>query len=149
MNYKKEDKEYIEKSGRYAYYDFTEKGVERIVGTNVENVSSYDWKRLIQMIYPTNMIGSGLFQPILIFRIGKNGKRIDPPIEAYDSLDDIKNGTCLFFKIIEHIEKNSNVEIDYSWYEEDKAKKYCKELNKNMLYKANNIKFSLEEVVRC
>lgn len=69
MNYKKEDKEYIEKSGRYAYYDFTEKGVERIVGTNVENVSSYDWKRLIQMIYPTNMIGSGLFQPILIFRI--------------------------------------------------------------------------------
>ena len=117
MNYKKEDKEYIEKSGRYAYYDFTEKGVERIVGTNVENVSSYDWKRLIQMIYPTNMIGSGLFQPILIFRIGKNGKRIDPPIEAYDSLDDIKNGTCLFFKIIEHIEKNSNVEIDYIWYE--------------------------------
>ena len=35
------------------------------------------------------------------------------------------------------------------WYEEDKAKKYCKDLNKNMLYKANNIKFSLEEVVRC
>lgn len=124
MNYKKEDKEYIEKSGRYTYYDFTEKGIERIAKINVREVSSNDWRRLIQMVYPTNMIGSGLFQPILIFRIGKNGKRIDPPIEAYDSLDDMQKGTCLLFKIIEHIEKNSNIEIDYSWYElKEKIKK--------------------------
>lgn len=124
MNYKKEDKEYIEKTGRYKYYDFTEKGVERIAKINVKEVSSNDWKRLIQMLYPTNMIGSGLFQPILIFRIGKNGNRIDPPIEAYDGLNDIQNGTCLFFKIIEHIEKNSKIEIDYSWYElKEKIKK--------------------------
>lgn len=117
MNYKKEDKEYIEKSGRYTYYDFTEKGIERIAKINVKDVSSNDWKRLIQMLYPTNMIGSGLFQPILIFRIGKNGNRIDPPIEAYNGLEDLQKGTCLFFRIIEHIEKNSKIEIDYSWYE--------------------------------
>lgn len=117
MNYKKEDKEYIEKSGRYTYYDFTEKGIERIAKINVKDVSSNDWRRLIQMLYPTNMIGSGLFQPILIFRIGKNGKRIDPPIEAYNGLEDLQKGTCLFFRIIEHIEKNSSIEIDYSWYE--------------------------------
>lgn len=117
MNYKKEDKEYIEKSGRYTYYDFTEKGIERIAKINVKDVSSNDWRRLIQMLYPTNMIGSGLFQPILIFRIGKNGNRIDPPIEAYNGLEDLQKGTCLFFRIIEHIEKNSKIEIDYSWYE--------------------------------
>ena len=76
-----------------------------------------DWRMLIQMLYPTNMIGSGLFQPILIFRIGRNGKRIDPPIEAYNSLDDMRNGECLLFRIIDHIEKNSKFKIDDSWYE--------------------------------
>lgn len=34
------------------------------------------------------------------------------------------------------------------WYEEDKAKKYCEDLNNNKLYKENDIKFILEEVVR-
>lgn len=63
------------------------------------------------------LLGSGLFQPILIFKISKNGKRIDPPIEAYNSLDDLKDNTCLFYRILEHIEKNSNIKIDKSFYE--------------------------------
>lgn len=117
MDFKIEDKEYIEKSGRYSYYDFTTKEIERIVKTDVKKVENQDWKMLIQMLYPTNMIGSGLFQPILIFRIGKNGKRIDPPIEAYDGMDRLEKGTCLLFRIINYIEKNSNLEIDSSWYE--------------------------------
>lgn len=71
---------------------------------------------LIQMLYPTNMIGRGLFQPILIFRIGRDGKRIDPPIEAYNGLDDIRDDTCLLFKIIDHIQRNSDLKIDDSWY---------------------------------
>ncbi len=29
---------------------------------------------------------------------------------------DIRKGTCLLFRIIEHIEKNSNLKIDSSWY---------------------------------
>ena len=77
MNYKEEDKKYVEAGGRVSYYDFTEKEIARVVKTNVKEVEAMDWRMLIQMLYPTNMIGSGLFQPILIFRIGRNGKRID------------------------------------------------------------------------
>lgn len=116
MNYKDKDKKYVEAGGRVSYYDFTEKEIERVIKTNINEVQNEDWKMLIQMLYPTNMIGSGLFQPILIFRIGRNGKRIDPPIEAYNGLDDIRKGTCLLFRIIEHIEKNSKLKIDDSWY---------------------------------
>lgn len=117
MNYKEEDKKYVEAGGRVSYYDFIEKEIARVVKTNVKEVEAMDWRMLIQMLYPTNMIGSGLFQPILIFRIGRNGKRIDPPIEAYNSLDDMRNGECLLFRIIDHIEKNSKFKIDDSWYE--------------------------------
>ena len=117
MNFKIEDKEYVEKSGRYSYYEFTTKEIEKVIKTDVKKVENQDWKMLIQMLYPTNMIGSGLFQPILIFRIGRNGKRIDPPIEDYDGLDHLKNGTCLLFRIIDYIESNSKMKIDSSWYE--------------------------------
>ena len=117
MNYKEEDKKFVEAGGRVYYYVFTEKEIARVVKTNVKDVEAMDWRMLIQMLYPTNMIGSGLFQPILIFRIGRNGKRIDPPIEAYNSLDDMRNGECLLFRIIDHIEKNSKFKIDDSWYE--------------------------------
>ena len=117
MNYKNEDKEWIEKSGRYSYYEFTEQEITRVIKTNVKEVKNSDWRMLIQMLYPTNMIGSGLFQPILIFRIGRNENRIDPPIEAYNGLDDMKKGNCLLFRIIEYIEKNSKLKIDKSWYE--------------------------------
>lgn len=116
MNYKEEDKKRVEKSGRYTYYDFTEKDIEKITKINVKKVSNDDWKLLIQMLYPENIIGSGLFQPILVFEMDENGNRIDPPVEAYNGLDDVKNGTCLFFRIIEHIEKNSELKIDDSWY---------------------------------
>ncbi len=77
MNYKEEDKKYIEAGGRVVYYDFTEKEIARVVKTNVRELENSDWRMLIQMLYPTNMIGSGFFQPILIFRIGKN-------VETYD-----------------------------------------------------------------
>lgn len=39
-------------------------------------------------------------------------------------------------------------EIEAGWYEEDKAKIYCEELNKNKEYKEVGLKFSLEEVVK-
>ena len=62
------------------------------------------------------MIGSGLFQPILIFKVNNNGKRIDPPIEAYNGVDDLKDNSCLLFRIIDYIEKNSDFKINDSWY---------------------------------
>lgn len=115
MNYKDEDKELIE-SANCRYYEFTNEIIEKIVNKDIKDVTNEEWRTLIQMLYPKNMIGSGLFQPILIFKISKNGKRIDPPIEAYNSLDDIQNSTCLFYRIIDYIEKNSNIKIDESFY---------------------------------
>lgn len=115
LNYKEDDKKLIE-SGRYKYYDFTEEIVENIVSKYINDVENTEWRILLQMLYPRNMIGSGLFQPILIFKISKSGKRVDPPLEAYNSIDDLKEDTCLLFKIIEHIEQNSKLKIHNSWY---------------------------------
>lgn len=115
LNYKEDDKKLIE-SGRYRYYDFTEEIVQNIVGKYINDVENTEWRILLQMLYPRNMIGSGLFQPILIFKISKSGKRVDPPLEAYNSIDDLKEDTCLLFKIIEHIEQNSKLKIHNSWY---------------------------------
>ncbi len=116
LNYKEDDKSLIE-SGRYRYYDFTEEVVENIVSKHINDVENEEWRILLQMLYPSNMIGSGLFQPILIFKVSKSGKRIDPPLEAYNSINDLEEGTCLLFQIIEYIEKNSKVKIHDSWYE--------------------------------
>lgn len=115
MNYKKEDKELIE-SANCRYYEFTDEIIKNIVNKEMNDITNKEWRTLIQMLYPKNMIGSGLFQPILIFKISKNGKRVDPPIEAYNSLDDIQDGTCLFYRIIEYIEKNSKTKINKSFY---------------------------------
>lgn len=115
MNYKEEDKELIE-SANCRYYEFTDELIEKIVSKEINDITNTEWRTLIQMLYPKNMVGSGLFQPILIFKISKNGKRADPPLEAYNSLDDIQEDTCLFYRIIEYIEKNSKIKINESFY---------------------------------
>lgn len=119
LDYKEEDKKLIE-SGRYRYYDFTEEIIKQIISKNISEVTNEEWRILLQMIYPKNMIGSGLFQPILIFEIKKNGERKDPPIEAYNGMDDLKGdlikSDCLLFRIMNYIEENSNLEIHPSWY---------------------------------
>ena len=115
VNYKEYDKKLIE-SGKYRYYDFTEEIVENIINKHINDVENVELRILLQMLYPSNMIGSGSFQPILIFKISKSGKRVDPPLEAYNSIDDLKEDTCLLFKIIEHIEQNSKLKIHNSWY---------------------------------
>ena len=119
LDYKEEDKKIIE-SGKYRYYDFTEEIIRQIISKNISEVTNEEWRILLQMIYPKNMIGSGLFQPILIFEIKKNGERKDPPIEAYNGIDDLKRDLtktdCLLFRIMNHIEENSNLKINQSWY---------------------------------
>lgn len=117
MNYKIEDKELVELSGKYTYYDFTEEKIKQVISKSINEIEPDEWRMLIQMLYPKCMIGSGLFQPILIFKIDKTGKRIEPPVEAYNSLNDLKNGTCLLFRIIDFIEQSSQLKIDSSWYE--------------------------------
>lgn len=69
------------------------------------------------MLYPRNLICSGLFELILIFKINKNGERIDPSLEAYGSVDELKDNDCLLIRIIKHIEENSNFKINNTWYE--------------------------------
>lgn len=119
LDYKEEDKKIIE-SGKYRYYDFTEEIIRQIISKHISKVTNEEWRILLQMIYPKNMIGSGLFQPILIFEIKKNGERKDLPIEAYNGIDDLKRDLtktdCLLFRIMNHIEENSNLKINQSWY---------------------------------
>ena len=115
LNYREEDKKRIEKV-RYRYYDFTEKIIKEIVNKKINDVTNEEWRILLQMLYPKCMIGSGLFQAILIFGINKDGKRIDPPKEAYDGMGELKNNDCLLFKVMNYIENNSNLKIDESWY---------------------------------
>ena len=144
LNYKEDDKRLIE-SGKYRYYDFTEEIVRKIVSKNINDVINEEWRILLQMLYPSNMIGSGLFQPILIFKISKNGKRVDPPLEAYNSINDLKENTCLLFKIIEHIEKNSTFEINDSWY--NAKERILKERNirlwKRLLYSRKYLEWTI------
>lgn len=116
MNYKEEDKKLIE-SARCHYYEFSEEIVEKIIRKHIKDVTTEEWRILIQMLYPKNMVGSGLFQPILIFKISKTGKRVDPPLEAYNNVNELKNNDCLLFRMIDYIEKYSNLKIHNSWYE--------------------------------
>lgn len=129
MNYKEEDKKYIEKSGRYIYYEFTNESIKGIATKSIKDVTGDEWRSLVQMLYPTNMIGSGFFQPILIFRIDRNGNRIDPPTEAFNSLDELKDGTCLLIRIIDFIKKNSDFTINPTWYKH--KEKILEEIKEN------------------
>lgn len=115
MEYKEENKKLVELSGRYKYYDFNEETIKQIVEKDINEVTSTEWRTLIQMIYPTRMIGSGLFQGILIFKITNTGVRIDPPLEAYSRVDEVTNGDCLLFKIVRHIKENSKIKLHNSW----------------------------------
>lgn len=116
MNDSKENYESVEKFNRYYHYNI--ETIEKIVSKDVRTLDNEEWRTLIQMIYPDKMIASGLFQPILIFKVRKDGKRIDPPIEAYDSVDQVKGiGDCLIFRIIDFIESNSNLKLNNTWYE--------------------------------
>lgn len=67
------------------------------------------------MLYPKNMVESGLLQPILIFKISTRGKRVDPPLEAYNSVNDLVDNNCLLFRIMKQIEKKTNIKIHDSW----------------------------------
>lgn len=100
------------------YYHYNEEIIKKIISKDVRTLESEEWRTLIQMLYPDKMIASGLVQPILIFKIRADGKRIDPPIEAYDSVDQVKGvENCLIFRIIDFIESNSTLKLNFTWYE--------------------------------
>lgn len=115
MNDNKKNYEKIEKFYKYYHYDMEK--IKEIISKDVRTLNTEEWRTLIQMIYSDKMIASGLFQAILIFEIESNGKRKDPPIEAYDSVDQVKGiGDCLIFKIMDFIESNSCLKFNDTWY---------------------------------
>lgn len=114
LNYKKSDKELIEKI-RYKYYDFTEEIINGIIEKSFEDVTDEEWRILIQMLYPHNLVASGLFQPYLIFNIDNNGKRIDPPIKAFDSITSKRGNSCLLLDIM-NILTLKHCKCNASWY---------------------------------
>ena len=105
----------IEKNN--SYYHFNKEIIEKILETNPDKVTNDELRTLIQLAYPNRMIASGLFQPILIFKI-KDGKRIDPPLEAYDKINtlipNVLKEAKKIYKIInihenwENIKENNN-----------------------------------------
>ena len=40
MNYKEENKKYVEKSGRYTYYEFTNESIKGIVTKSINDVTT-------------------------------------------------------------------------------------------------------------
>lgn len=123
LNFKVEDKMLIEgeKNHHYKYFEFTEVKIKDIIKKNINDVSKDEWFYLIQMLYPKNLIASGLFQPILIFEI-KDGYRVDPPIKAYDNLTECSAGSkSLFECIYEYI-----IENDFDYFQSEWKEMYYK-----------------------
>lgn len=115
LNYNKSDKEHIEKSGRYEYYDFTEQIINEITKKDFEDVTYKEWCILIQMVYPQNLIASGLFQPFLVFKIDDDGQRVDPPKKDFDDITSINYKSCLLLDIMDILE-SEDLKCHASWY---------------------------------
>ena len=118
LNYIEADKKRIEeeKNHNYHYYEFTEEKILNIISKSPRDLNTDEWFCLIQMIYPKNLIASGLFQPILIFEI-KDGYRVDPPILAFDGIEvenkKIKNN--LFSMIYQFLQDRGIVQFHSEW----------------------------------
>jgi len=115
LNFKQENKAHIEgeKNHSYSYYDFTEKSVREIANKDAHDVTGREWCSLVQMLYPENLISSGLFDAFLIFDIVKQ-KRKDPPKEHFYSLTDKENNGILLEHIISVIEEHG-ITVHKSW----------------------------------
>lgn len=94
------------------YYDFDKESLQVIASKEIKEIDRSEWDTLVQMLYPNNMIASGIIDPFLIFKIREDGKRIDPPIKFYSGLIDAKDH--LLKKIVEELTKQG-IEIHQSW----------------------------------
>lgn len=108
LNFKQENRKRIEdaENKRYAYFGFTEESCREIAAKPLKEVSTSEWRSLVQMIYPGNLICSGLFEPFLVFDITKAGKRKDPPKEHFPSLDQTGSDGVLLPRIIDALVEN-------------------------------------------
>lgn len=117
LNFNKNDKAIIteaENRRGYVYYEFTEESVRAIADKQAYSVVYEEWCSLLQMLYPTRLICSGLFEPFLLFDI-VNGRRKDPPTEHWGSLSKPGTDGILLERFIAALEENGIKPHD-SWY---------------------------------
>jgi hypothetical protein len=115
FDFNQEDKARIEgeKHHNYTYYEFTEQSIRAISAKHVKDVESREWYTLVQMLYPENLICSGLFDSFLVFDI-INQKRKDPPKEAYADLVTAGKKSMLLERIIATLNEGG-IEPHESW----------------------------------
>lgn len=107
--------------GRYSYFDYDKKTIQKIAEKRVASLKTYDIRPIIQALFPDYLIGSGLFDAFLMFEI-KNGVRIDPPKFYYYNLFSYLNNNKekKFNKLLNEIEdlfKKNNIAYHESWEE--------------------------------
>lgn len=111
LNFKPEDKAAVQQAG--IYYDFTEEKTREIAAKNARDVTYEEWCSLLQMLYPSTLICSGLFDPFIVFEV-KNGRRKDPPKEHWRNLDEPGSNGILFNRFIKAITEHGIV-VHESW----------------------------------
>ena len=117
LNFNQADKDRIEEAENkrgYRYYDFTEGSCKDLANKHVKELTYKDWCSLVQMLYPKELICSGLFDPFLVFHINDKNVRQDPPAGYWNSLVDKGSDGILLERIINALEENG-VSVHESW----------------------------------
>lgn len=115
LNFKAENKMHVEgeKYHNYSYYDFNEQSVREIASKHAKDVTGHEWYSLVQMLYPKNLITSGLFDAFLVFDI-INRKRKDPPKEYWNDLVTPGSDGVLLERIISALSEHK-IDVHESW----------------------------------
>jgi hypothetical protein len=117
MNFDPADKALIEgeKYHSYSYHEFTEDSLRTLAAKPIQEIPGSEMYALVQMLYPHNLICSGLFDHCLVFDI-VDGKRNDPPKEYWHDLASKGSDGILLDRIITALEENG-VRVHESWKE--------------------------------
>ncbi len=78
------------KAAGYSYFDFSKQAVSEIAVKEIDKVSNYEVRVIVQALFPEYLQCSGLFDGFLFFEIRSN-KRVDPPKYYYGVLTSYLN----------------------------------------------------------
>lgn len=123
LNFTQDDKERIlkaENNRGYVYYDFTEQSCKDAAEKPLKEVADNEWYMLVQMLFPQNLICSGIIDSFLIFEIKggatlESGKRKDPPLRFWPNLTRANSKSEVLLKmIVDHLTENG-VSVHETW----------------------------------
>ena len=117
LNFNEQDKALIteaENRRGYAYYEFTEEKIREIAAKPAQDIEYKEWCCILQMLYPTGLICSGLFEPFLVFEI-VNDRRKDPPKEHWGNLQRPGSSGILLERFIAALAEHG-IEVHESWH---------------------------------